>query len=232
MPPNIKNFLLTGRPGIGKTTVAEAIIREFEEDAGGFVTGEIRESATRKGFRITTVDGETATLAHVRFSSPVKVGKYGIDLETLGSIAVPSVQTAIKQKQVIVIDEIGRMELASKEFRAAVLEALDSNRVVVATVQRHADLFTDQLKKRHDVKVIEVTIENRNKLPRMVAELVNGALKKHERASEFTRCRSMPGRLAKPRTVEMLEPARRKGGTASCAYTWGDFWPTRFFFPG
>src|SRR5712692_602773 len=53
MPPNIKNFLLTGRPGIGKTTVAEAIIREFEEDAGGFVTGEIRESGTRKGFRIT-----------------------------------------------------------------------------------------------------------------------------------------------------------------------------------
>jgi len=49
----IKNFLLTGRPGIGKTTVAEAIIREFEEDAGGFVTGEIRESGTRKGFRIT-----------------------------------------------------------------------------------------------------------------------------------------------------------------------------------
>ena len=113
MPPNIKNFLLAGRPGIGKTTVAEAIIREFE-DAGGFVTGEIRESGTRKGFRITTVDGETATLAHVRFSSPVKVGKYGVDLQTLDRVAVPSVRTAIKHKQVIVIDEIGRMELASK----------------------------------------------------------------------------------------------------------------------
>jgi len=53
MPPNTKNFLLTGRPGIGKTTVAQAIIRQFEDDARGFVTGEIRESGTRKGFRIT-----------------------------------------------------------------------------------------------------------------------------------------------------------------------------------
>jgi 5-formyltetrahydrofolate cyclo-ligase len=83
------------------------------------------------------------TLAHVGFSSPLKVGKYGVDLETLRSIALPSVRTGIKQKQVIVIDEIGRMELASKEFRTAVLEALNSNRVVVATIQRHADPFTD-----------------------------------------------------------------------------------------
>jgi nucleoside-triphosphatase len=183
MLPTIKNFLLTGRPGIGKTTVAEAVIREFEEDAGGFVTGEIRESGTRKGFRITTVDGAMTTLAHVGFSSPLKVGKYGVDLETLRSIALPSVRTGIKQKQVIVIDEIGRMELASKEFRTAVLEALNSNRVVVATIQRHAEPFTDLLKKRHDVKLIEVTVENRHQLPRMVAELVNAALQKPERAS-------------------------------------------------
>ena len=64
----------------------------------------------------------------------MKVGRYGVDLENLGRSAAPSVQTAIKHKQVMVIDEIGRMELASKEFCTAVLEALNSNRVVVATV--------------------------------------------------------------------------------------------------
>jgi nucleoside-triphosphatase THEP1 len=120
----VKNLLLTGRPGVGKTTVVQAVVGLFPGELGGFFTEEIRERGTRRGFSISSVEGESAVMAHADLRSPVRVGKYGVDVAAFERIALPALRGAIQRKQIIVIDEIGKMELVSRNFFEAVREAL------------------------------------------------------------------------------------------------------------
>lgn len=92
-----------------------AVAREFPHVAGGFTT-EIREDGVRKGFRLTTLEGKSAVLAHVDLAERVRVGKYRVDLAAFEQLALPALQYAILRHRVVVIDEIGKMELASKLF--------------------------------------------------------------------------------------------------------------------
>lgn len=171
-----KNILLTGRPGAGKTTIVASIVQRLGGEFGGFFTGEIREEGARKGFRITTLGGETAILAHTDIESPVRVGRYGVDINALDSLAVPALRFAMNQKRAIAIDEIGRMELSSEKFRQGVLEALASDCIVLATISEHPHPFTDAIKRRKDVKVFQVTSKNRNALPGIIEKMLKERL--------------------------------------------------------
>jgi len=119
----MKNLLVTGRPGIGKTSVVEAAARELPHVAGGFTTSEIREHGVRKGFRVTTLDGESAVLAHIDLTGRVRVGKYGVDVPAFERLALAALQDALIHRSVVVIDEVGKMELASKLFCDVVQKA-------------------------------------------------------------------------------------------------------------
>lgn len=164
-------MLLEGRPGVGKTTVARSLaelLRDGGTSVEGFLTGEIREGRRRVGFRIETLTGETGVLAHVDFEGPPRVGKYGVDLRALERLALPTLGAA-SAEGVTVIDELGKMELASEPFRAAVASLFEQPVWVVATVHAHRHSFTDDLKRRGGVEVIRVTTENRDRLPRRLA---------------------------------------------------------------
>jgi nucleoside-triphosphatase len=171
-----RKLLLEGRPGVGKTTLAERIAARLR-DAGlplsGFVTREIRERGRRLGFSIETMDGRRATLAHVDFPGPPRVGKYGVDLGVLDRTGVPALRVP-SGKGVVILDELGKMELASEAFRDAVLHALDGPAMVVATVHVARHPFTDALKRRSGVEVVRVTHRNRDRLPESLAELLIG----------------------------------------------------------
>jgi nucleoside-triphosphatase len=171
-----KNILLTGRPGSGKTTVVEAIVRRFAADAGGFVTGEIREKGIRTGFRITTLDGRSALLAHVNSRSPVRVGKYGVNVSDFERLALPAIENAVQRKRLVVIDEIGRMEMTSDAFCQAVRDALDARPIVLATIQQHTQSFTDQIKKRRDVALFQITPGTRNVLAAAIENMMSKML--------------------------------------------------------
>lgn len=167
-----KNILLTGRPGVGKTTVVSSLAQMFAPLAGGFVTGEIRESGVRLGFSVTSLLGKSAIMASVDSRSAVRVGKYGVDVPAFERIALPALGDALERKRLAVIDEIGKMELASPRFCDLVLEVLDSPLVVVATVMEKPHPFADRLKARSDVELVEVTRENRADLPELIAGVV------------------------------------------------------------
>ncbi len=160
-----KNVLLLGKPGIGKTTVIRQVVEMIGSDsASGFFTEEIRDGNKRVGFALETLQGDRGVLAHVSFKGPHRVGKYGVDLEVLESLAVPAMDPDIVDSELLVIDEIGKMECLSPLFTAAVLRALTSDRLVVGTVPAKGNSFVREVTCRGDVELIEVTVKNRNAL--------------------------------------------------------------------
>ena len=162
--------MLTGRPGVGKTTVIRAILARWEARAGGFTTEEIREGGRRTGFRLVTLDGAEGILARVNISSPYRVGKYGVDLHDLEEVGVVALNRAVRQPGVllVVVDEIGKMELFSSAFREAVERALDSPKLVLGTVMARSHPWVDAVKARPDVNLVEVTTLNRGTLPEQI----------------------------------------------------------------
>ncbi len=150
-------YLLTGRPGTGKTSLVRQAVAELKGKAGGFYTEEIRVQGTRLGFKLITLDGQEAVLAHVDFQSRYRVGKYGVDVDALERVGVPALAEAIRQRDVIVIDEIGKMELFSNRFREVVLEAIQSGKRVLGTIMLKPDPWADDIKRQPQVKLVEVT---------------------------------------------------------------------------
>lgn len=134
----------------------------------GFLTREIREGRRRVGFGIETTRGRDGVLAHVDLPGPPRVGRYGVDLAALEAIALPAIARPADDA-VTVIDELGKMELASERFREAVARLFERPVAVVATVHAHPHPFTDALKRRDDVELERVTPRNRDALPRHLA---------------------------------------------------------------
>jgi nucleoside-triphosphatase len=165
-----EKILLTGRPGCGKTTLIKRVANNLLQRAGGFYTEEIRDGGTRAGFRIVTLDGEEAVFAHVDFKTPNRLGKYGLDLSALERIGVSPIRQAVRARRLVVIDEIGPMEIRSAIFREAVNEALKGGVSILATIFARPLPFTDAIKSRSDVKLIEVRPDNRE---RLVSELTD-----------------------------------------------------------
>ena len=170
----IRKVLLTGRPGYGKTTLIKRVVNKLALPASGFYTEEIRERGERVGFKIITLDGKEAVFAHVDFKTPERLGKYGLDLSALETIAVAALRAGARARQLVVIDEIGPMEIRSAIFRDAVSEALDSNIAILATIVARSLPFADAIKKRRDVTVIEVRQDNREQLVSELSEQLTG----------------------------------------------------------
>ena len=179
---SVKNLLITGRPGIGKTTVVRGLLGGLEMSVGGFYTEEIRSGGARVGFRVIDLGGPQGLLAHAdpaRIGSagrPPRVGKYRVDVEEFERVGLGALERALSASDVVVIDEIGKMELLSLRFRETVRRALDSPKTVLGVIQQRPDPFLDAIRGRPDVRLITVTLDNRDRLPSdLLAELTSGA---------------------------------------------------------
>ncbi len=159
-----KNLLVTGRPGIGKTTLIRRLAEELRPWRPiGFYTEEIREEGTRKGFELVSLSGERSLLAHVDLESRYHVGKYRVDTLALDRF-VGDISLFDPDVRVIVIDEIGPMEVLSWVFRRTIEKVLDASPVCIATAAYRGDRFIDGIKQRLDVRIYEMTRENRSRL--------------------------------------------------------------------
>ena len=168
-------ILLTGHPGCGKTTLIREVIAQIPEPIAGFYTQEIRIAGRRVGFDLLTLDGQQSVFAHVDIRSRFRVGKYGVDIAILDELAVPALYQGIKEDGLIVIDEIGPMEILSPRFRQAVLDVLESPVSVLGTIVRRSIPFTDTLKARSNVELINVQLDNREQLVQdLIARLSPG----------------------------------------------------------
>lgn len=161
----IKNVLLTGPPGCGKTTVIRRVIERLADlRLAGFYTQEIRQQGQRVGFEAIGLDGQATTLAHVDSRSSHRVGRYGVDVGGFEAILQAELARPADCVDVFVIDEIGKMECMSGVFVEAVARVLDSPVPVLATVAAKGGGFIAAVRGRPDVDVIAVSTGNRDKL--------------------------------------------------------------------
>ena len=153
-------YLLTGRPGTGKTSIIKQVVAGMKGRAGGFYTEEIRSQGVRQGFRLVTLEGRSAILAHIDIHSPYRVSKYGVDVDILDKVGVSALDKAAAECDLVVVDEIGKMELFSDNFRQAVLRVIDSGRKVLGTIMLNSNPWADAVKRKPQVNLIEVTRYN------------------------------------------------------------------------
>ncbi len=165
----MSNILITGRPGIGKTTLIMKIVRKLPCRVSGFYTREKRESGRRTGFYISDFSGNQTVMADVNFKSSYQVGKYGVNLKAFEKIAIPAME---KDADLIVVDEIGKMEIFSSKFRKTLEKIFNSSKPVLATIKERDCEFTSKLKARSDVKVFKLTPSNRDKVEKSVLHLL------------------------------------------------------------
>jgi nucleoside-triphosphatase len=170
-------FLITGLPGVGKTTVFTKTVNILKErgfSVGGMLSREVRENNVRVGFEILDLNSQKrGWLAHVKQPDGPRVGKYRVNLQDLEGLGAKAITDAIEKCDVVAIDEVGPMELFSQKFREAVNRALQSSKLVVAVVHWKAgDKFINNVKGRADAETFTVTNENRERLAQTIAEKV------------------------------------------------------------
>ncbi len=168
---NKKNIFLTGAPSSGKTTVIEKIIEKLDHPANGFYTEEERVDGKRVGFLMKTLDGRKGYLAHQDIKSDFHIRRYGVSIDNIERIAVPSI-TPVKN-HVIILDEIGKMECFSKTFKQAAVNVLDAPNIVIGTITFGGDTFILEVKKREDIEIHEVTVDNRDLLPDLILRKIS-----------------------------------------------------------
>ena len=171
-------FLLTGSPGVGKTSVLLKIVESLKAkgyNVGGMVSREARIGRDRVGFEILNLStGEKGWLAHVAQKEGPQVGRYRVNVDDLEDIGAEAIMSAVKEADVIVIDEIGPMELHSSKFKEAVLMAAQSQKLLIGVVHWKAtDPLLKRIKDREDAEIHVVSVENRDDLPLIVTGELN-----------------------------------------------------------
>jgi nucleoside-triphosphatase len=159
-----KNVLITGLPSVGKTTLIRKLAEALKNlHPVGFYTKEIREEGGRKGFELISLEGKRGLLSHKQIESRYRVGQYRVDVkgfeDFLGSISFLNPLTHL-----IIIDEIGKMECFSNQFKKLLKEILDSEKWVIATIALKGSGPIEKMKKRKDIRLVEITQKNRDAL--------------------------------------------------------------------
>lgn len=168
-------YLLTGQPGTGKTSLIKRAVAGMEGKAGGFYTEEIRSHGVRQGFRLITLGGQDTILSHIDIDSPYRVSKYGVDIDGLDGVGVSALRRAVQQCDLVVIDEIGKMELFSANFRQTVSQIIVSGKMVLGTIMLSPHPWADNIKRQPQVNLVTVTRDNHRQVLEKLQHWLNAA---------------------------------------------------------
>ena len=170
---------ITGMPSVGKTEALIKIIDKIEISGykiEGMITETLLQDNIRVGFYVKDwLTNEREVFAHIDFDLKDKVGKYGVDLNVLERVGVTAIEKAINDENIdiIIIDEIGKMEMLSEKFCETVTDALDSEKPILVTLHKKSRTpLLQDIRRRDDIRILEVTAVNRNLLPYKIEKIM------------------------------------------------------------
>lgn len=176
----LSNILITGYPGVGKTTLVWKVIKELRLNPVGFCTEEIREDDKRVGFRIKSLTPGLpkmeGILARTGWPGRHRRGIYTINVSDMEEVGARALEKALSCPGLILIDEIGNMETVSRRFQDAVLACLESPRPVLGVIKEEPGPFVDRITSRTDVEILKLTREGYGLIKRKLLEKVNNLI--------------------------------------------------------
>jgi nucleoside-triphosphatase len=168
-----KNLLITGLPGVGKTTLIRRLHEALKNfHPVGFYTAEIREGGMRKGFELVNFEGKRGVLSHVNIKSRYRIGRYKVDVSGFEDF-LDGISFFDPSSRMVMVDEIGKMECLSTQFDRMMKEVLDSEKWVIATVALRGSGLITKVKQRQDVKLYQITPSNRDDLVSEILKEIN-----------------------------------------------------------
>lgn len=170
---------ITGLPESGKTQTLARIIEMLEEEElkiGGMMDEPVEDGRKKTGYTVRNImTGEKELFASVDIESKIVVGKFGIDPAAMERVGVKAIKDACEQCDIVVIDEVGKMEVECEAFVEAVKAAMDANKPMIVTLHKKSrNPLLQDIRRRDDVRILEVTPTNRNILPFKVNRLLHG----------------------------------------------------------
>jgi nucleoside-triphosphatase len=159
---------VTGSPGVGKSTLVQKVANATGCRVGGVLARDKRLKDRRVGFELLDLaSGQTGILADETGSGP-QLGKYRVHPEDLERVAARAVENASVNSDLIVVDEVGPMELTSKRFVGAVEMAIASDKPMLVVLHEWSSHPLAK-KIRASFKVITVTRDNRDALTKEIS---------------------------------------------------------------
>ena len=170
---------LTGQPGIGKTGVFVKVCKILEKEGkrvGGMITEEVMDGNMVVGWKcIDWTTGEEGVYAHKDMESNVVIEEMGLDLDILEKIGVNALIWAFENADIIVIDEVGKKEVESPVFVDAVQKCMETDKPLMVTLHKKSrNPLLQEIRRRDDIRILEVTSVNRNLLPYKMIKILRG----------------------------------------------------------
>lgn len=147
---------------MGKSTLVQKAAEATKVKVGGVLARDKRVKDRRVGFELLDLgSGQTGMLADETGNGP-QLGKYRVRLDDLDQIGAKAIEDALKA-DLIVVDEVGPMELSSRRFIGAVEKAIASNKPMLVVLHEWS-VHPLAKKIRKSFRIITVTRDNRDSM--------------------------------------------------------------------